>query len=71
MIIANYETGENLNLEDMPKSKAEAQNLAIEWQNFNSANALFWSEVIEGQNFFRIVAEKYDLKDEFQENGII
>lgn len=53
------------------KTKGEAQNAAIEWQAWASTQALSWSELLEWQDYFEQIARKFDLIDEFKENGII
>jgi hypothetical protein len=53
------------------KSKEEARQYAIDWQNWASNKNLSYSELAEWQNIFTELAEKYNLQEEFKENGII
>ena len=53
------------------KYREEAINKAIEWQNWQSEQNLSYSELADWQNYFETLAEEFDLKDEFRENGII
>lgn len=52
-------------------SAGEAVDLAIEWQDWQSEQSLYMSEVADWADFFRKLADKYNLTDEFLENGII
>lgn len=54
-----------------PTTQADARQLAIDWQTWQSDQAMSWSEVSEWQAYFVDLAEKFDLADEFKENGII
>lgn len=49
----------------------QAEQYAKDYQNWASEQDLSWSEVSEWANEFEILAERFDLKDEFLENGII
>jgi hypothetical protein len=53
------------------KSVDEARNIAIEWQRYASEAALSYSELAEFGEYFEILAKKFDLTEEFHENGII
>lgn len=53
------------------KSADEARQLAIDWQAWASEQSLSYSELSEWQGFFETLAKKFDLTDEFKENGII
>lgn len=53
------------------KNAEEARQLAIDWQSWQAGESLSWGEMIEYQNFFQVLADKYDLTEEFQENAII
>lgn len=56
---------------DQIKSEEQARELAIDWQAWQSDQALSYSEVSEWQAYFEELANKFDLVDEFKENGII
>lgn len=53
------------------KTKEEARQYAIDWQNWAAEQNLSWSEVIEWENIFYILGKKFNLTKEFKENGII
>lgn len=48
-----------------------AEQLAMDWQYWMGEQDLSWGELIEWQNLFEMLAEKFDLTDVFRENGII
>jgi hypothetical protein len=49
----------------------EATDIAIEWQHWASEQDLSYGELVEWQSYFQQLADKFDLTDEFQENGIL
>lgn len=49
----------------------QARDYAIDWQNLVSDLSLSLAELAEQQAIFATLAEKFDLTDEFKENGII
>lgn len=49
----------------------EATDLAIEWQQWQAEQSLSLGELAEWQAYFRQLARKFNLRDEFEENGII
>lgn len=50
----------------------QAIDLAIEWQDWQSEQALSMSEVAQWQNYFDDLADKFpEVREEFAENGII
>ncbi len=53
------------------KSKDQARQLAIDWQNWQSEQDLSFSEVAHYAEYFSKLAVKFHLKLEFKENGII
>lgn len=53
------------------KTEAEARDMAIEWQDWQSDQSLSIGELASWGAFFRSLARKFDLRDEFEENGII
>lgn len=52
-------------------SAGEAESLAIDWQNWQSEQSLSYAELSLWQDFFGRLAKKFNLTDEFRENGII
>ena len=53
------------------KTKGEATQLAMEYQQFASDNSLSYSEIAFYGNYFYVLAKKFKLIKEFKENGII
>ena len=53
------------------KTKEEARQVAIDYQNWASEQSLSYYDISLWQNYFETLAEKFDLKEEFSENGII
>lgn len=53
------------------KTSDEARSLAIDWQAWASKANLSYSELAEWQALFISLALKYELEEEFKENGII
>jgi len=49
----------------------EARQYAIDWQSWMSKQNLSYGELAEWQSYFQELAEKYDLEEEFNINGII
>lgn len=49
----------------------EARQLAIDWQSWQPEQQLSIGELSDWQAYFEELATKFDLTDEFQENGII
>jgi hypothetical protein len=54
-----------------PKTKEEARQYAIDWQKWFSEENLSIQELINWQNEFDKIGKKFDLTEEFKENGII
>jgi len=54
-----------------PTTQDKARQYAIEWQQWASEQNLSLGELIEWQGVFSAIAQKFDLQDEFIENGII
>ena len=52
-------------------TKTEARRYAIKWQNWVSEQNLSYGELTEWQAYFEMLADKFDLVEEFKENGII
>lgn len=53
------------------KTAEEARQYAIEWEHWQSEQSLSYSELAEWQAIFETLADKFDLTEEFKENGII
>lgn len=53
------------------KTKEQARQYGIDYQNWASNQDLFYSEVIHFQNKLTTLAKKFGLVREFKENGII
>lgn len=53
------------------KTQDEARQHAIDWQKWASEQSLSYKELAKWQAHFRAIAEKFDLVEEFEENGII
>ncbi len=49
----------------------EARDYAIEWQTWASEQSLSYGELAEWGAIFTALAVKFDLVEEFKENGII
>lgn len=54
----------------VPKDAEEARQQAIEWQHWQSDQNLSWGESSEWSCYFEELAKKFDLTEEFKENGI-
>lgn len=52
------------------KTKEEARQYATEWQ-LNTSEDLSYEELAQAQSDFVKLAERFELEDEFAENGII
>jgi hypothetical protein len=53
------------------KTKEEARQYAIDWQQWASEQDLSYEELAEWGAEFERLAEEFDLTDEFKENAII
>lgn len=62
-----------MKIEDLKKitTAGEAQQAAVDWQAWQSEQSLSYGELAEWAGAFEELAKKYDLTDEFVENGII
>jgi len=56
---------------DEIKTRGEAQQFAIDYQQWASNQSLSYAEIAEWTELFSKLAEKFDLTEEFKENGII
>jgi len=52
-------------------TQEDARQQAIEWQHWQSEQSLSYVELIEWEEHFAALGEKFQLTEEFQENGII
>lgn len=53
------------------REKERVRRRAIEWQEDFCNNDYSYEELIEWEDYFRKLAERYGLVEEFEENGII
>lgn len=53
------------------ETREQARDYAINWQHWFSERDSYMSEVADWGSAFEALAEKFDLTDEFRENGII
>ena len=53
------------------EKKAEARQMAIDWQNKQATESSSYLEIVEQVEKFWKLAKKYGLLKEFKENGII
>lgn len=56
---------------DMIQSKEEARDFVIEWQIWQSEHPMYMSELIDWTEYFEALGRKFNLTEEFKENGII
>ncbi|HTE48961.1 MAG TPA: hypothetical protein VK675_03585, partial [Candidatus Paceibacterota bacterium] len=52
-------------------TKDEARQYAIDWQKWASEQSLSYGELADWQGIFTKLADKFDLRAEFEENAII
>jgi hypothetical protein len=52
-------------------TKEQAIQYAMDWQARISDQSISYAEIIENQTELRALAERFDLVEEFEENGII
>lgn len=52
-------------------NKEDARQQAIDWQAWQAEQALSYGEMIEWQDYFIQLADRFNLISEFNENGII
>jgi hypothetical protein len=65
-----YKEGEKMKREPI-KTKEQARQKAIDFQQWQSAQSLSYGELAKWAAYFEKLAEKFGLRDEFRENGII
>lgn len=51
-------------------TREQARQHAIDWQNWASEQDLSWNEISDWVFYFNEMAIKFDLLEEFKENGI-
>ncbi len=49
----------------------DARDIAVEWQSWQSERSVSWSDLVHYSDHFQKLAEKFNLTEEFLENGII
>lgn len=49
----------------------EARQIAMEWQQWIGEQSPSYIELADWQGYFEALAKKFNLTDEFKENGII
>jgi hypothetical protein len=54
-----------------PKTKEQAREQAINYQHWFSEQDLSYGEIVEYSTHFENLAKKFNLEEEFKENGII
>lgn len=52
-------------------TKDEAQHIAVMWQSWVSDSSMSYGQLSDWQAYFQVLADRFDLADEFKENGII
>ena len=52
-------------------TREQARQYAIDWQMWQAEQSLSYAELAEWQDYFTKVADKFNLQEEFKENGII
>ena len=53
------------------KTADEARQYAIDWQNWQAEQSLSYKDLIGWQELFSTIAFKFNLTEEFKENGIL
>jgi len=73
MVTKNKEAEEWYNdlIKKSIKTEEEARQYAIDWQQWQANQSLSYGEMLEWQTIFKDLAKRFDLVDEFKENGII
>ena len=49
----------------------QARDKAIEWQDWQSEHSLSYGDYLEWAGYFTTLGEKFNLTEEFEENGIL
>jgi glutamyl-tRNA reductase len=53
------------------KTAEEVREEAIDWQHWQSNRSMSWLQTCNWSEYFYELAKKFDLIEEFKENGII
>lgn len=53
------------------KTAEDARQYAIDWQNWQSKQNLSYGELAEWWEIFKDLADRFNLTEEFKENGIL
>lgn len=53
------------------KTAAEARQIAIDWQSWASEQSLSMGELAEWYSYFEELGKRFELTEEFAENGIL
>lgn len=53
------------------KTEDEARQFAIDWQNWQAEQSMSYFEASNWQAYFEALGRKFNLTEEFKENGII
>ena len=56
---------------DQITTEDEARQTAIDWQIWSGEESMSYGELAYWQSYFTELAEKFNLTDEFRENGVI
>lgn len=54
-----------------PKTQDEARQYAIDWQKWVAEQSLSYGELAYWQGVFLALGEKFDLLEEYRDNGIL
>ncbi len=60
-----------MDLKKTINTQDEAREYAKDWQTWQSEQSLSYGELAEWQDVFTKLADRFDLVEEFKENGII
>jgi hypothetical protein len=53
------------------KTKEQARTKAIDWQRWMTKQSLSYGEMAQWQGYFEKLAKRFNLLNEFRENGIL
>ena len=53
------------------KTTEEARDIAKDWQVWQAEQSLSYAELVHWQGYFSLLATKFNLTEEFKENGIL
>lgn len=69
-IVKNFDLSKEWAVEHI-KNKGMAQNMAIEYQSWVADQSLCYGELMRWLNWLETVANRFNLVEEFRENGVI